>query len=353
MLFVRKVSQKAGLPPGTLVHVGERKVDRARIHAVHYDGTILQEKDLETPGECLGYKDLPTLTWVNVDGLHEVDLIQGIGECFDLHPLVLEDIVQTGQRPKVEDYGDYLFVVLKMLSYEDGEEGLRSDQMSLVLGKHYLLTFQEAQGDVLEPVRKRLRGGQKRIREWGPDYLAYALMDAVVDLYFVVLERIGEEVEVLGDRLITDPGPETLQSIHRLKRDLLALRKSVWPLREVLAVLERGESPLIKPKTRLYFRDVYDHTIQVIDTVETLRDMVAGMLDVYLSSISNRLNEIMKVVAIIATVFMPMTLIAGIYGMNFHYMPELKWRWGYFGALGLIAAVGLVTLWFFKKRRWL
>jgi magnesium transporter len=290
---------------------------------------------------------------VNIDGLHEVDIIEKIGGNFGLHPLVLEDILNTQQRPKLDDLEEYLFIVTKMLAYDVEQHQVKAEQFSLVLYKNCIITFQERVGDVLDPIRERLRRGKGRIRKMGADYLAYALIDAIVDNYFIVLEKIAEKVESLEEEIVTEPTPGTAHTIHHLKRELIFLRKSVWPLRELIGGLERGESALIMKKTTIFLRDVYDHTIQVIDTVETLRDMVSGMLDVYLSSISNRMNEVMKVLTIIATIFIPITFIAGIYGMNFEFMPELKWRWSYPVVWAVIIAVGISMLFYFRKKKWL
>jgi magnesium transporter len=351
--FMKRISTKPGLAPGTLVHVGEKKVERVRIRLIDYDEEKLEERELESVDECFPYADKPTVTWTNIDGLHDVDVIEKIGKDFGLHALVLEDILHTEQRPKVEDFDDYLFVITKMLSYDEAEHELKAEQFSLILGPNYVITFQERVGDVFEPVRERLRKGKGRIRKRPPDYLAYALIDAVVDHYFIVLEKLGERVESLEEELITNPIPETLRAIHHLKRELIFLRKSVWPLRELIGALERGESRLFEEETTVFLRDVYDHTIQVIDTVETLRDMASGMLDVYLSSVSNKMNEVMKVLTIIATIFIPLTFIAGIYGMNFEFMPELKWHWGYPIVWVIIIVIAIVMLFYFRKKRWL
>ena len=351
--LMKKFSKRPGLAPGTLVHVGEKKIEKIRIRMIDYDETNLEERELESVDECFPYADKPTATWINIDGLHEVDVIEKIGKNFGLHPLVLEDIVHTEQRPKMEEFENYIFIITKMLSYDEEQHQLNAEQFSLILGPNYIITFQERVGDVFELVRERLRKGKGRIRERPPDYLAYALIDTVVDHYFLVLEKIAERVESLEEELVTNPTPETLQTIHHLKRELIFLRKSVWPLRELIGGLERGESSLVEEKTTIFLRDVYDHTIQVIDTVETLRDMVSGMLDVYLSSVSNRMNEVMKVLTIIATIFIPMTFIAGIYGMNFESMPELKWPWGYPLVWIIILAIAVVMLFYFRRKKWL
>jgi len=350
---MQKRSQKAGLPPGTVVHVGEKRTERAKITVLDYDEAHFHEAEVQTVGETLPFKNSPTVTWINVDGIHEVEILDQLGDSFGLHPLVVEDIANTDQRPKTEDFGDYIYVVLRMLQYEKGGEEVVTEQTSLILGERYVLSFQERPGDVFDPIRERIRSYKGRIRKMGADYLAYTLIDSIVDNYFVVLERLGEEIESLEEQLVTNPIPETLQTIHELKREMIFLRKSVWPLREVINALQRGESSLIQESTGIYLRDVYDHTIQVIDAVETLRDMISGMLDIYLSSISNRMNEVMKVLTIIATIFIPLTLIAGIYGMNFSYMPELEWPWGYFTVWLVMLVVGGSMLVYFRRRRWL
>jgi magnesium transporter len=351
--FMTKFSKKPGLAPGTLVHVGEKKVEKVRIRMIDYDEANLEERELETVDECVPYKDKPTVTWINIDGLHEVSVIEKFGINFGLHPLVLEDIVHTEQRPKMEDFENYIFVITKMLSYDEEGNQIKEEQFSLVLGQNYIITFQEGVGDVFELVRDRLRKGIGGIRKRPADYLAYALIDVVVDHYFIVLEKLGERVESLEEELITNPSPETPQTIHHIKRELIFLRKSVWPLRELIANLERGELSLVDENTTVFLRDVYDHTIQVIDMVEMLRDMVSGMLDVYLSSVSNKMNEVMKVLTIIATIFIPLTFIAGIYGMNFEFMPELKWHWAYPIVWAVIIAIGITMLLYFKRKRWL
>jgi magnesium transporter len=279
--------------------------------------------------------------------------LEKLGAAFELHPLVLEDILNTEHRPKCEDCDDYFFIVLKMLSLDDGTEEIRAEQVSIILGPAYVLSFQEREGDVFDGVRQRIHNGKGRLRALGPDYLAYALIDSVVDSYFAILEKIGDRIEALEEELIVDPDPTTLQKIHRFKRQMILLRKSVWPLREIVGELQREESPLIRASTGIFLRDVYDHTIHVVDTVETFRDIISGMLDLYLSSISNRMNEVMKVLTIMATIFIPLTFIAGIYGMNFEFMPELKWRWGYAGVWFVMVGVFAALLLYFKKRKWL
>ncbi len=351
--FTKKTSQKAGTAPGTLVHIGDKKLDKARITVIDFDSDQLKEQRLDSIDEALRLKDLPTTTWLNIDGLHDIEIIEAIGEHFNLHPLVLEDILNTGQRSKVDDYGDYAYIVLKMLHMDEKKNEIRSEQISLVLGKHFLISFQEVEGDVFESVRERIRKGRGRIRNSGCSYLAYALIDAIVDHYFIILETMGATIESLEEDLLAEPTSETMETIHDLKRELIYVRKQVWPIREVINALIKGEVPLIHEQTVIFFRDVYDHTIQVIDTIESYRDVLSGMLDLYLSTISNRMNEVMKVLTIIATIFIPITFVAGIYGMNFKYMPELDWKWGYVAVWGLISVIALIMVVYFKRKKWI
>ena len=351
-LFYTK-SRKAGLPPGTLLFTGERKVEKTQIRIMDYDETHFQEKTCEKLKECFPLRDSATVSWINVDGLHEVDVVKELGGYFGIHDLTLEDIVNTDQRPKLEDIGEYIFIILKMMSFNKAENRVEAEQVSLILGKNYVLSFQEKVGDVFEGVRDRIRGSMGRIRKMGADYLVYALIDAIVDNYFIVLEEVGDQIESLEDEVMTNPTSSTMQTLQKIKRRLLFLRKSIWPLREVIAILDRGETPFVHKQSRPFFRDIYDHTIQVVEMVETMRDMNSGMFDMYLSSVSNRMNEVMKVLTIIATIFIPLTFIAGIYGMNFEFMPELKWRFGYFAVWSVMALLLVGMVFFFKKKKWL
>ncbi len=350
---IKKMSKKIAQPPGTLIHVGEKKSETVTLNLFRYNKDILEEKKMEDPRECLSEKDFKGVCWVNISGIHDIPTIESIGSTFNIHPLVQEDILNTFHRPKFEESEEYLFLVLKMLVYDPGAKDVISEQVSFVLGPNFLVTFQEQEGDVFNPVRERLRKALGRIRKMGPDYLLYALMDAVIDNYFLVLEAIGEELEILEDQLLENPTPGVLQTVHKLKREMIFLRKAVWPLREVINGLEKSGSKLVKKTTAVYLRDIYDHTIQVIETVETYRDMVSGLQDLYLSSVSNKMNEVMKVLTIIATIFIPLTFIAGIYGMNFEFMPELKWKTGYFFIWGIMAVIALVMLFYFKRKKWL
>jgi len=351
--LTKKRSKKAGLPPGTLVHIGEKLTEKTRIAVVEYDGKDFLEKDLGTLETSYLFPKEPAVTWVNVVGIHQVEVLEKLGNRFGVHPLALEDILNTEQRPKIEDYGDDLFIVVKLLSSNEERDEIEAEQISLILRPNAILSFQEREGDDFSSVKERLRAGKGRLRKMGADYLAYTLLDIVVDQYFVVLEKLGERIEVLEGRLLADPGTATLQKIQNLKKEMLLLRKWIWPLREVISSLERGEFPGIQESTRIYLRDVYDHTIQVMDTIEIYRDMLSGMLDIYLSSLNNRMNAVMKVLTIIATIFMPLTFLAGVYGMNFKHMPELDWPWGYPIILIFMAVVAILMLTLFRLKKWL
>ena len=350
--FVKKRSKKTGLPPGSLVHIGKKKEIKTRITIIDYDEKTFQELEIETPKECITYKDKPTITWINLDGIENTDILKDLGECFSIHPLTLEDILNTDHRPKLEDYENYIYIVLKMLSYDEKEEEISSEQVSLILGKNYVISFQESEGDIFNPIRERIKNGKGRVRKAGSDYLSYLLLDAIVDNYFIILEKVSEKIEGLEDEVIKNPTQKTLNTIHNLKTEMLYLKKSVWPLREVVNKLERGELTLIKKSTSVYLRDIYDHTIHVIDSIETLRDMLSGILDIYLSSVSNRMNEVMKVLTIIATIFIPVTFIAGIYGMNFSNIPELGWHWSYLVFWIVVLIIGVTMIIYFKRKKW-
>lgn len=349
--LVLRAHKEVGLPPGSLVHVGRRHSETVRISAMDYSQAGMEERTLSTVGECLPFRDTATVTWINVEGLHDVGIVAAIGNLFDIHSLTLEDVLNTNQRPKFENLGHHFFIVVRMI-YQTTDD-IVAEQVSMVVGPNFVITFQEAPGDVFEPVRDRIRSGKGKIRRMGSDYLAYALLDAVVDGYFPVLESLGDDVEHTEDSLMSSPDTETLQAIYRLRNEMIFLRRSVWPLRELVAGLARDDSPLIQEGTQRFFRDVYDHVVNVIDTIDSYRELVSGMLDTYLSSVSNRMNEVMKVLTIIATIFIPLTFIAGVYGMNFQHMPELGWRWAYPAVWGVMAGIAISMVAYFRRRRWL
>jgi magnesium transporter len=344
-----------GTAPGTLRAPEIARVDKVRVRVIDYDAEHVEEREIEHLDECRRFSDTPSVTWINVDGLTDVPLLESLGQMFRLHALTLEDVLNCGQRPKVEDYGAYKFIVLRSLRMEGGR--LAGEQISLFLGPNFVLTFQEVPGDSFDPVRERIRQGKGLIRKSGPDYLAYALIDALIDEFFPVLEQFGERIETLEDELIERPSPATLHQIHDVKRELLALRRAAWPERDLLNTLLRDDSELIRPETKIFLRDCYDHVVQALDMIETYRELASGMLDVYLSSLSNRMNEVMKVLTVISTIFIPLTFIAGIYGMNFHpnspwNMPELDWWFGYPFSLALMVAVALGMVAYFRRKNW-
>lgn len=343
---------KADLPKET--PTGIQKVNPV-ITVIDYSAQSFQEKKVKTIEECFAFKATPTVTWINIDGINQIDTIEKIGKNFKLHPLIIEYVFDTGQRPKFEDYDNSLFAVLKMLTYDDKSKKVVSEQVSLVVGDNFVISFQEnpGDGDVFGPVRDRIRNDRGRIRKMPSDYLFYSLIDAVVDNYFAILEKIDEHIEEIEEELITKPSQAILTEIYTLKRELIFLRKSVWPLRELISSLEKSESELIKPITKPYLRDVYYHTVQVIDTVEAFRDMVSGMFDIYLSSVSNRMNSIMKVLTIIGTIFIPLTFVVGVYGMNFENFPELRMKWAYPTLWVIMISIAAFMLAWFKRKKWL
>jgi magnesium transporter len=354
---------KPGTAPGTLTAPAERRVEQVTVTVMGYDRDHFQEHVVDRVEDSFAVREEMRgggVAWIDVVGLHDVDLLRSVGERFDLHPLALEDVLNTGQRPKAEDYEDHHFVVMRLFHVLEASGGaLDGEQIAIFLGDGFVLTFQEMPGDVFEPVRERIRQGKGRIRRMGADYLAYALLDSLVDHFFPVLEHLGERIEELEDEVMVEPGRDTVQRIHALKKELLVLRRAAWPQREVLATLERFESDRISRETRIFLRDCYDHAVQIMDMVETYRDLATSLLDIYLSSVSNRMNEVMKVLTVMASIFIPITFLAGVYGMNFDpdagpwSMPELDWAWGYpaFWAVAVTTVAGL--LWYFRRKDWI
>jgi len=357
--FIKKISKSKGLTPGSVVYIGVQRTEDISIDLIDYTEADIHEETIQSPKDIGKLKDTPSISWINVNGIHDVEKIELFGDHFGIHDLTLEDIANTGHRPKIEALDDYIFVVLKMLYKNQDEDDLVSEQISIIFSKTCVLSFQEKEGDVFNHVRDRIRRTVPRVKLMRSEYLAYSLIDAIVDNYYAILEQIGEKIESLEDILINNPSNENLESIHDLKRELIFMRKSVWPLREVVAGLGRLETDLIDSSLDVYLRDLYEHTIQVIDTVETYRDMVSSLMDIYLSSVSNKMNEVMKVLTIIATIFIPLSFLAGIYGMNFDTsaspfnLPELGMRYGYplFWIIVLIVGIGMFL--FFRRKKWL
>lgn len=347
-----KTSQ-AGAMPGSGGYVGEKRDAHVELQLIRYDEEQYSEEKLSGADQLASYSFAQGISWLNVTGVHDETVIQEIGKIFSIHPLVLEDIANTTQRPKVEEYDEYLFVVLKMVSVDKESVATVMEQVSLIVGEHFVISLQEREGDVFDALRDRIRHAKGRVRKMGSDYLLYGIVDSVVDNYFAVLENIGTAIEEQEDRLLNSPDQELLDNIYGLKRELVFLRKSIWPMREVMNVLQHSDHLTIKHATIIFFRDVYDHTIQVVDAVETFRDMMTSMLDLYLSTVSNKMNEVMKVLTIFAAIFIPLTFIAGVYGMNFEFMPELKWKMGYAGWWVVVVLLAGGMLIYFKRKKWL
>jgi magnesium transporter len=346
-------SEKSGLPPGSLVHVGEVHAHEHKISVINYNKSTLKKHTIKSIEELLPYKTTDTITWVIVDGLKDVSIIDAIGQHFGIHVLVLEDILNTHQRPKFEEFDGYLYIVIKAISLGNDDFNVEYEQISLLILNNFVFTFMEKPDALFDPILNRLDNDKSQIRNLGSDYLAYIIMDTVVDEYFALQDAFDELIESVEDKLLSDPSTQTLSIIQKIKRELIFLRRTVSPLRELLAAIQRSESPLLNEKTRRYFGDIYDHAIRIIEAIESYRDLIAGMLDIYLSSVSNKMNETMKVLTVFASIFIPLTFIAGVYGMNFEYMPELKWRWGYPALWFIFIGVSVFLLRFFKKKKWL
>ena len=346
-------SEKTGFSPGSIVHIGEKRAETTRISIVDYDMDQIREQEVTEVEACFPFKAEPSITWINIDGLHEVELIEKIGRYFDVHPLILEDIVHTQTRSKIEDFDQFAFIVFKMLHYDEITHEIWDEQFSIILGSNFVISFQEREDTLYDPLRERIRNPKNRIRRRGADYLAYALIDTVVDNYFVILETLQAKIETLEEELFTSMSKESFHAINDLKRKLIALRRATSPLREIISAIQKEELSLIDESNLIFFKDIYDHTLQVQETIDIYRELVSGLHDTYLTNVNNKMNETMKTLTITATIFIPLTFLAGIYGMNFKYLPELEWRWGYFGFWGVsIAIVGLMV-YYFKKKEWL
>ncbi|MGD8566642.1 MAG: magnesium/cobalt transporter CorA [Gammaproteobacteria bacterium] len=346
-------SAKAGFPPGSLVHVGEAGSAEARISVVDYTKKTVEEEVIQSIDQIAKYKGTESVTWVNVEGLKNIRIVEDVGLQFNIHPLVLEDILNTHQRPKVEEYDDFLYIVLKGLLVKGPEFLVIYEQISIILTDKFVLTFKEKQDDIFAPLKRRIYNNKGPIRNSGADYLAYAILDTIVDRYFTLQDSLDDMIDTVEDKLLADPDTPTLITIQRLKRELVYIRKSVSPVRELLSTIQRSDSPLIQERTQIYFRDVFDHVLRVSEAIESNREMLSGLLDIYISSVSNKMNEVMKVLTVFASIFIPLTFIAGIYGMNFEYMPELHWKWAY--PILWVAFVGIAggLLVYFRKKKWL
>ncbi len=344
-------AEKSGLPPGTLNVIGNLEEEEVVITLLEYNEESFSEKKLSSLQDIMDCRNSTSVKWINVDGIHNTAIVEQIGKAFNIHPLTLEDIVNTDQRPKFEDYDFYDVAMMKMLYYD---VSLHSEQLSIILLENLVISFQEIHGgDAFDPIRDRIKMAKGRIRKCGADYLAYALIDSIVDSYFKILEKIGDKLEALDEEIMAEPQPESLRKLHNMKLEMIFLRKSVWPLRDMINNIERSESQLFKESTAIYLRDVHDHTIRVIETVESYRDLIAGMMDIYLSSLSNKMNEVMKVLTIISTIFIPVTFVVGVYGMNFDFMPELHSKYGYVGVWIVMLVIMVTLILYFRKKKWL
>jgi magnesium transporter len=349
-----KQKSKLGLAPGSLVFTGLQKMANVDITVLHYSADYFEESNPKNMAEVITLiQSFKGVAWINIDGLHDEKSIEEICTYLNIHKLSMEDILSVGQRPKLEEYEDYIQAVLKILTLDSTDETIEYEQLSFILKGNILVTFQEKTGDVFDSVRNRIKEGKGNVRKRGADYLLYALLDLVVDHYFIVLENFGEKLEDLETELLNKPDKTTLNKLHRLRRETLLLRRTVYPLREMIGRFEKLEEPLINSNIKVFVRDLYDHTIKVIESVEVLRDMTSGLLDLYMNSTSNKMNETIKVLTILSTIFIPLTFIAGVYGMNFKYMPELEYKYGYFVILGMMAVVALGMLYFLKRKKWL
>lgn len=355
----KRISKKLGMRPGAVVYVGKETQEPVVISTIDYSERELRTETGFDVAKAARYKDSSTMSWINVNGIHDSNLIEQLGSAFEIHPLVLEDIVNTGHRPTFDDSEDYVFVTLKMLLGFDDDADIKSEQVSVVFGRKWVITFQETGEDVFDSVRQRLVKTEPRARFMSSDYLAYTIIDAIVDHYFLVLEDIGAQIDAIDDSVSDNPAPDDLNSIRKLKKQLIFMRKAVWPMREVISGLDRIENKLVTDTIAPYLRDLYEHIVQVIDTIETYRDLVSGLLDLYHTGISNRMNEIMKVLTIFASIFIPLGFLAGVYGMNFDTsaspfnLPELGFKYGYILFWCLAAAIGGGLFIFFKRKNWL
>ncbi|TFH00805.1 MAG: magnesium/cobalt transporter CorA [Calditrichales bacterium] len=345
-------TKKIGLSPGSLIYIGNRKVEEIKLALVDYDSENLNTRELTSIEEAFPFKETPTVTWLDVIGLHDMSMMQKIGNRFGIHPLIMEDILNFSQRPKVEIYDDYIFIVLKKIRYDEGENRLKFDQISFLLGANYVISFQERVSDVFDPVLKRIRTAGGRIRKHGPDYLVYALIDVIIDNYYLILEEFGNVIETMEDNIWQDPQDSMAHEIQRLKRQTVVLARSLWSLREATNKLQSEDSELIKESTFPFLRDLHDHTVQIVESVEIYREMTTSLMDLHLSNLSVRMNEVMKVLTIIATIFIPLTFIVGIYGMNFENMPELHWAVGHPIIWLVMVSVTLFLIYFFKRKHW-
>lgn len=351
---LNNASEKSGLPPGSLIHVGDIHESVTRMSVIDYSKENIEEQEIESVDDILKYKDSNTVTWVIIEGLTNVTIVERIGAIFGIHNLVLEDILNTHQRPKFEEYDDHLYIVLKSLLTENERFTVAYEQISLLVLKNFVFVFKEKTDDLFKPVQQRLKTSKGRLRSLGSDYLTYAILDTIVDQNFIIIDSLDDAITSVEDSLLTsEPTQDTLHTIQMLKREIISIRRNVSPIRELMSGMLRSESDLINEKTHIYLRDVSDHAIRVIESIELYREILTGLLDIYISSVSNKMNEVMKVLTVFASIFIPLTFLAGIYGMNFEYMPELKWKWAYPVLWAVFVSIPVVLLIYFKRKKWL
>lgn len=351
--FSRGRAKKTGMLPGALVHVGEQKVDQVSISLTHYSDNRLVEEEFDDIKACFPYLELDGVKWISVRGLHDIEVIRELGNFLDLHPLLQEDLLNTELRPKVDANERCIVCIMKSFTLNQESDALKVEQVSIILGENFVISLEEQAEDLFVLIRERIRNNRGKIRKSGADYLAYALIDILVDQYFEVLDVLGEQLQDLEDRLASDQDEEAIKNIHYKKKQVIFLRRSIWPLRGIINYFVKEDTGLIKPETVIYLRDIYDHTVEIVETIEIYRENLSGILDIYLTSVNNRMNEVMKVLTVIATIFIPLTFIAGVYGMNFMYMPELHWWWAYPTVLAIMAGVGVLMILFFRRKKWL
>lgn len=346
------LSKKSGQPPGTLIHIGKKRAEKVKITTIDYTTDSYNESEFQNISDCFSFKDTSTTSWINIDGIHNTEIIESLGNHYGHHPLLMEDIVNTLSRPKLEEYDDYLFLNLKMLGISKDQNSIISEQVSLILGKNYVISFQEQHGDIFDSIRIRIRESKGNIRKRKADYLFYRLIDTVVDHYFFIVEHLSERIEKLEDVVIETQSSHILHQIQDLKTQLIQIRKAISPLREAVSLLQKDEVKLIHKNTLQYFRDVYQNLIQVSESIDIYREMTKNLMDLYQSGINNRMNQVMQVLTVIATIFIPLTFIVGIYGMNFDNIPELHWKYGYFIIWGIMIFVVLFMLKYFRRKKW-
>ncbi|MBI9080446.1 MAG: magnesium/cobalt transporter CorA [Pseudodesulfovibrio sp.] len=351
--FLKKFDKKSGMPPGSLIFIGRQKTETPRLRIIDYDIEMMRDEFIQTIDDAVWAKETETTSWINIDGLHEPELIKTVGDKFNLPPMMLEDILNTGQRPKIEEHPDHIFISIKMLFLDDDQGQVKAEQLSAVLAKNYLITFQEQPGDVFEPVRERIKRQNGRLRKLGPDYLLYTLIDCVLDNYLKVIEKMGERIEEMEDEVLGNPVSELLEEINLYRREIAYIRKSVRPAREIISRINKLESDIISADILPYLRDLSDIAELSVDSAEIYKEMLASHITTYNMAMGNRLNEIMQFLTIFATIFIPLTFLAGIYGMNFDVIPELHYKYGYFVLLSIMVAVTITMLLYFKKRRWI